>query len=139
MSRAFVKEPDGDDSKPLNVGVPDSSASYRNASENYKFAAAVAEFGMLLRDSRYKGQASYDGAAELEELAADVEQFLLHEPLVRELLAEDAFLELLEVFLGAVGGVEVAVDQLVEHDVHEETGPDTRRPGGGGFRHRPGQ
>jgi len=59
------KEPDGGDSKPLSVGVPDSGASYRNASENFKFSAAVAEFGMLLRDSRYKGQASYDGALEL--------------------------------------------------------------------------
>jgi len=59
------KEPDGVESKPLNVGVPDSGASYRNASENFKFSAAVAEFGMLLRDSRYKGQASYDGALEL--------------------------------------------------------------------------
>ena len=59
------KEPDGDASKPLSVGVPDSGASYRNASENFKFSAAVAEFGMLLRDSRYKGQASYDTALEL--------------------------------------------------------------------------
>src|SRR5205085_256331 len=59
------KEPDGGASKPLSVGVPDSSASYRNASENFKFSAAVAEFGMLLRDSRYKGQASYDAALEL--------------------------------------------------------------------------
>jgi Ca-activated chloride channel homolog len=59
------KEPDGDESRPLNVGVPDRQASYRNASENFKFAAAVAEFGMLLRDSRYKGQSSFDGAAEL--------------------------------------------------------------------------
>jgi Ca-activated chloride channel family protein len=59
------KEPDGDVSKPLNVGVPDSKTSFRNASENFKFAAAVAEFGMLLRDSRYKGQSSYEAAAEL--------------------------------------------------------------------------
>ncbi|MDT7689140.1 MAG: Ca-activated chloride channel [Acidobacteriota bacterium] len=59
------KEPDGDVSKPLNVGVPDSTTSFRNASENFKFAAAVAEFGMLLRDSRYKGQSSYEGAVEL--------------------------------------------------------------------------
>jgi Ca-activated chloride channel family protein len=59
------KEPDGAESKPLSVGVVDSDASFRNASENFKFSAAVAEFGMLLRDSRYKGQASYDGAAEL--------------------------------------------------------------------------
>ncbi|MDT5159061.1 MAG: Ca-activated chloride channel [Acidobacteriota bacterium] len=59
------KEPDADVSKPLNVGVVDSRTSFRNASENFKFAAAVAEFGMLLRDSRYKGQSSYDGALEL--------------------------------------------------------------------------
>jgi Ca-activated chloride channel family protein len=59
------KEPEGGASKPLNVGVPDRQASFRNASENFKFAAAVAQFGMLLRDSRYKGQSSFDGAAEL--------------------------------------------------------------------------
>jgi Ca-activated chloride channel family protein len=59
------KEPDGDASKPLNVGVPDRQASFGNASENFKFAAAVAEFGMLLRDSRYKGRSSFGGAAEL--------------------------------------------------------------------------
>jgi Ca-activated chloride channel family protein len=59
------KEPEGGASKPINVGVPDRQASFRNASENFKFAAAVAQFGMLLRDSRYKGQSSFDGAAEL--------------------------------------------------------------------------
>ncbi len=59
------KEPEGGASKPLNVGVLDRQASFRNASENFKFAAAVAQFGMLLRDSRYKGQSSFDGAAEL--------------------------------------------------------------------------
>jgi Ca-activated chloride channel homolog len=59
------KEPDGDVSKPLNVGVADSRAAYANASADFRFAAAVAEFGMLLRGSRYKGQASYDSAAQL--------------------------------------------------------------------------
>jgi Ca-activated chloride channel family protein len=59
------KEPDSDESKPLNVGVADSGASFQNASENFRFAAAVAEFGMLLRDSRYKGQASYNAALQL--------------------------------------------------------------------------
>jgi Ca-activated chloride channel family protein len=59
------KEPDGDVSKPLNVGVQDARTAYGNASADFKFAAAVAEFGMLLRDSRYKGQASYDSAAQL--------------------------------------------------------------------------
>ncbi|HEX6184976.1 MAG TPA: VWA domain-containing protein [Pyrinomonadaceae bacterium] len=64
------KEPDGDASKPLNVGVLDREASFRNASENFKFAAAVAQFGLLLRDSRYKGQSSFDGAAELARASA---------------------------------------------------------------------
>jgi Ca-activated chloride channel family protein len=64
------KEPEGDVSRPLNVGVPDRQASYRNASDNFKFAAAVAEFGLLLRDSRYKGQSSYGNAAELARASA---------------------------------------------------------------------
>ena len=64
------KEPDGDASKLLSVGVVDGGASYRNASENFKFSAAVAEFGMLLRDSRYKGQASYEGALQLARASA---------------------------------------------------------------------
>lgn len=59
------KEPQGDVSKPLNFGVVDSRTAYANASADFKFAAAVAEFGMLLRGSRYKGQASYDNAAQL--------------------------------------------------------------------------
>lgn len=59
------KEPDGDESRPLNVGVVDSGASYLNASNDFKFAAAVAEFGMLLRGSRYKGAATYDEALRL--------------------------------------------------------------------------
>ena len=64
------KEPDAGASKLLSVGVVDSGASYRNASANFKFAASVAEFGMLLRDSRYKGQASYDGALQLARASA---------------------------------------------------------------------
>ena len=59
------KEPDGDVSKPLNVGVLDARTAYGNASADFKFAAAVAEFGMLLRGSRYKGQSSYGTASEL--------------------------------------------------------------------------
>jgi Ca-activated chloride channel family protein len=64
------KEPEGDVSRPLNVGVPDRQASYRNASDNFKFAAAVAEFGLLLRGSRYKGQSTYANAVELARASA---------------------------------------------------------------------
>jgi Ca-activated chloride channel family protein len=53
------KEPDGDQSKLMSIGVLDGSGSMENASENLRFASAVAQFGMLLRDSRYKGSASF--------------------------------------------------------------------------------
>jgi Ca-activated chloride channel homolog len=35
----------------------------RDASENLKLASAVAEFGLLLRDSKFKGNASYTRAS----------------------------------------------------------------------------
>ena len=44
------------------------ASSYReDCSENLAFASAVAEFGMLLRDSEYSGSASYDSVMELAE------------------------------------------------------------------------
>ncbi|MCB0572872.1 MAG: DUF3520 domain-containing protein, partial [Phaeodactylibacter sp.] len=45
------------------------------ASENFRFSAAVAAFALLLRDSQYKGQASFEAVAQLAENArqADLE------------------------------------------------------------------
>jgi Ca-activated chloride channel family protein len=59
------KDPDGDTSKLLTTGVLDSGQDIAHASENLKFAASVAEFGLVLRDSRYKGGASLNNAASL--------------------------------------------------------------------------
>jgi Ca-activated chloride channel homolog len=53
------KEPKDSQSKLLTMGVMDSNASVENASENLRFASAVAQFGMLLRDSKYKGSANF--------------------------------------------------------------------------------
>jgi len=53
------KEPQGDTSRLLSVVVRDSRESIRTASSNLRFSAAVAQFGMLLRDSRYKGTATF--------------------------------------------------------------------------------
>jgi Ca-activated chloride channel family protein len=50
------KEPDGDQSKLITRQL---DAAEKEASENLKFATAVAEFGMLLRDSKYKGSANF--------------------------------------------------------------------------------
>jgi Ca-activated chloride channel family protein len=63
------KEPEQRDSKLLSTAVVDTRASHRNASDNFKFAAAVAEFGMLLRDSPHKGEATYGHALELARAA----------------------------------------------------------------------
>lgn len=53
------KKPDADKSELLTAGVLDKNNSIENASENLRFASAVAEFGLLLRDSRYKGNANF--------------------------------------------------------------------------------
>jgi Ca-activated chloride channel family protein len=54
------KEPEGDTSKLLTYTVSDNRADVTAASDNLRFASAVAEFGMLLRDSKFKGDATYD-------------------------------------------------------------------------------
>ncbi len=52
------KEPDGDTSKLLEYAVTEEAYS-ASMSENLTFASAVAQFGLVLRDSEYKGTATY--------------------------------------------------------------------------------
>jgi Ca-activated chloride channel family protein len=59
------KRPDGDKSDLIKGGVVDEGAPYGSASAEFKFACAVAGFGMLLRDSPYKGSLTYAGVLEL--------------------------------------------------------------------------
>jgi Ca-activated chloride channel family protein len=56
------KEPDGETSRLLAVAVKDGSET---DSADVRFAAAVAAFGMLLRDSEHKGTASFADVLEL--------------------------------------------------------------------------
>jgi Ca-activated chloride channel family protein len=56
------KEPESSTSKLMARAVPDAVTS---ASSDFAFASAVAEFGLLLRDSKYKGKASFASVAEL--------------------------------------------------------------------------
>ncbi len=58
------KEPDGDTSKLLQRAFVDRGAPFANAAPDLKFAAAVAEFGMILRDSEFKGNGSLGAVAE---------------------------------------------------------------------------
>jgi Ca-activated chloride channel family protein len=59
------KEPTSETSKLLTYPVKDSGATLASASDNARFAAAVAEFGMLLRNSEHKGDATYDEVRQL--------------------------------------------------------------------------
>jgi Ca-activated chloride channel family protein len=51
----------------LSVPLADTGLGYEQASADTKFAAAVAAFGMLLRNSPHKGSASYEAVLELGE------------------------------------------------------------------------
>ncbi len=53
------KEPNASESKLIAKSLSKNDASATAVSQNLKFASAVAEFGMLLRNSEHKGSASY--------------------------------------------------------------------------------
>ena len=56
------KDPEGEESRLMEFAVRDSDKSFNKASRDFKFAASVAAFGMVLRDSPYKGDATLDHA-----------------------------------------------------------------------------
>jgi Ca-activated chloride channel homolog len=61
------KLPDAESSVPFDLPVVDAGKDYPEASDDFRFASAVAAFGMLLRDSKFKGSATMAGALELAE------------------------------------------------------------------------
>ncbi len=54
------KKPNGNKSQLIEKVLEQSPTLFKNTSDNFKLAAAVAEFGILLRDSKYKGKANFD-------------------------------------------------------------------------------
>ncbi len=59
------KKPDGKTSMLLDKPVKGYITNIEDASDNLRFAAAVSEFGMILRNSEFKGNATLEGAAKL--------------------------------------------------------------------------
>ena len=53
------KKPKEEKSILTSKTVSDEHTSFENASQNLQFSAAVASFGMLLRNSDYKGETNY--------------------------------------------------------------------------------
>jgi Ca-activated chloride channel family protein len=56
------KNPDGENSRLIEHAVSGQAVALDRASVNFRFASAVAEFGMLLRNSEFKQQADYNKA-----------------------------------------------------------------------------
>ena len=56
------KQPDGEQSRLFSHAVPDRETRF---SEDFAFSAAVAAFGMLLRDSEYKGNATLEQVVDM--------------------------------------------------------------------------
>jgi len=67
------KAPQDTTSQLITQPLIDRSLPFINASNNLKFAAAVAEFGMILRDSEFKGEASLDQVLDLARQSKDVD------------------------------------------------------------------
>lgn len=68
------KQPDDTTSKLMTVAVLDLQKQIQFTSANFRFAAAVAEFGMLLRNSTFKQQASYTDVISMATNAVGVDQ-----------------------------------------------------------------
>ena len=65
------KKPDGNTSVLIEHPLKDESLTFNNASGNLRFAASVAAFGMLLRNSDYKGSADFSMVIKTAKNAVD--------------------------------------------------------------------
>jgi len=59
------KEPDGIESRLLEVPLKDRGGKFNAASQDLQFAAAVASFGMILRGSEHRGSGNLPAVAEI--------------------------------------------------------------------------
>jgi len=58
--RLRYKQPDSDTSTRFDVPLTDAGQGFDELSTDTRFAAAVAAFGMVLRDSGYRGSATLE-------------------------------------------------------------------------------
>ncbi len=69
------KHPDLDKSIGMEQPALDQNTPLDQTSANFRFAAAVAEFGMLLKDSKFKGSTTFDTVLELARKAKGEDPF----------------------------------------------------------------
>ena len=67
------KQPNEDSSKELSFALMDTGQKLQNANNDFSFVAAVAEFGLLIRESEFKQNASFDSAIVLAKKSKGVD------------------------------------------------------------------
>jgi Ca-activated chloride channel homolog len=68
------KSPVENTSKLMEKVIIDQHIAFDKTSENFRFAAAVAEFGLLLRQSEFSGEAHYEQVIDLAKKAKGVDE-----------------------------------------------------------------
>jgi Ca-activated chloride channel family protein len=67
------KQPNGNKSKELSVSLADDNQKLETANIDFKFVAAVAEFGLLIRDSEFKQNATFENVIALAKKAKGID------------------------------------------------------------------
>jgi Ca-activated chloride channel family protein len=63
--RVRYKQPDSDTSQRMDVPLVDRGTTFARATTDFRFAAGVASFGMILRDSPYRGSSRMDSVLDI--------------------------------------------------------------------------
>ena len=77
------KEPEKDKSVLSEFAVKDSKRKFSEATADFKFAAAVAAFGMVLRDSPHKGNATLECALEWAKEGQGIDKYGYRQEFIR--------------------------------------------------------
>ena len=89
------KEPADTTSKLIVQTLSDNITPFEKTSDNLRFSASVAQFGLLLRDSKYKGSANYENVIQTAKAAKGTDEDGYRAEFVRiaetcEILAKEA-------------------------------------------------
>jgi len=69
------KKPNGNKSKLIVKTIKTEGKSFDTTSNNFQFSSAVAGFGMLLKDSEYKGNLSYEKVLKMAQKGKGADEF----------------------------------------------------------------
>ena len=81
--RFRYKAPDGDKSKLITSTLDDRDGDITEVSESFRFATAVTQFGLLMRESQYKGESSYQSVLALAKGSLGKDQYGYRHEFVR--------------------------------------------------------